>query len=83
MIAETLVILDAQDDSAVAARKTFGEKLKEARISAGRTVAECADRLGTTEDVWYKYERGDRWPRTEERFRAVAFAVGVHPKELF
>ena len=60
----------------------FGKRLEVARKTAGHSVAEAASRAGITRQSWYKMERGEQWPRSEQRLRAVAAAVSVTAAEL-
>ena len=41
----------------------FGDVLKEIRKKNGWTLAEMAERLGTTKQALSKYERGERTPK--------------------
>lgn len=57
------------------------DKLKKARIDAGLTQADLANRLGVAVITVKKWEAGDRAP-TIERLREIAKALGVKPGAL-
>lgn len=58
-----------------------GEVLKKARIDAGMTQAELAQRLGVTPQTVSQYERGIKNPKIET-LRKFADALGVTPGYL-
>jgi DNA-binding XRE family transcriptional regulator len=44
-------------------RLTPGERLRAWRKSCGRTIAQCAECIGVTDDCWVKWERSVSRPR--------------------
>ncbi len=62
--------------------KTFGVKLRAARINAGyRTAREFAEHMGIEPPAYRKYERGDASPNLTTLTR-LCQALAVSPNEL-
>ena len=61
---------------------TTGDKLLHARMDAGLTQREIADRIGVSESMIWAYERGKRKPKLETINR-FAQAIGVDPSTLY
>lgn len=60
---------------------TAAERLKRARIAAGLTQEQLAERIGTSKQGVSNAERG-KYPPTLEWLHAVAVAIGCPPSEL-
>ena len=55
---------------------TIGQRIKEARKSAGLTQRELAEKAGTATGTIQQYELGKRQPRIEQ-FQAIAYVLNV------
>lgn len=60
----------------------WGEAIREARLQAGLTQVQLAERLGCDQQDVSRYERGQAAPRDEMRMK-VAHSLGVPVGELF
>lgn len=60
---------------------SMGQHIKEARLKAGITQAELADKLGIPYQSIGQWERGLRTPKIET-LRKIAKALGIHIVEL-
>lgn len=62
--------------------KTFGKKLREARLRGGwHSAAKFAEHIGIEPPAYRKYERGDSSPSLETLTRICAH-LGVTPNDL-
>lgn len=60
---------------------TFGEKLKELRISKGWTQEELAHKIGKQRQAVIRYESGESYPRRDD-YRKLAELLGVNVNYL-
>lgn len=60
----------------------FNELLKKARVSAGLTQQQIANRVGITKSTYCGYETGKRNP-DPPRIAQLAAAIGVSPNTFF
>ena len=60
---------------------TIGEAIKDARIKAGMTQAELAERLGISPQAVSQYERGKKNPRLST-IQKFADALGIDVSDL-
>ncbi|MFY7700674.1 MAG: helix-turn-helix domain-containing protein [Burkholderiaceae bacterium] len=60
----------------------FGARLAKLRKAAGLSQAELAERLGVTQPLISRYEKGER-RMFEDLLALTATALGVTPNELF
>ncbi|TAK34538.1 MAG: helix-turn-helix domain-containing protein [Chloroflexota bacterium] len=61
----------------------FRQSLIGARLAAGLTQKQLAERIGTTQPAIARLERGERWPSVETLYRlakalGVAFVISEH-----
>ncbi len=61
---------------------TFGELTRSARIAAGFTQRELAERSGISLRTIQNYESGKRLPKQKENFAFLANALGIDEKHL-
>lgn len=62
--------------------RTFGRKLREARLQAGfRSAAKFAEHIGLEPPAYRKYERGDSSPNLETLTK-ICTHLGVTPNDL-
>lgn len=57
---------------------TIGERIRAARLRAGRSVHKSALAVGVEDRTWYRWEAGDREPgKSELRWIARVFRVST------
>lgn len=61
---------------------TLGERIRQARTSAGLTQQEAADRAGIAQSTWAGYESNTRGNTLLDRLGEIARALGVDLGEL-
>ncbi|MCQ2426879.1 MAG: helix-turn-helix domain-containing protein [Clostridia bacterium] len=61
---------------------TFAEAIRNARIKAGMTQEELADKIGVSRRTVNSYENGKSWPKNNSRYKQLAKALDVHVSTL-
>ncbi|MBP5174208.1 MAG: helix-turn-helix transcriptional regulator [Clostridia bacterium] len=56
---------------------TFSEVLRTARLKAGMSQEELAEKIGVSRRTINSYENGKSWPKNNARYRALADVLGV------
>lgn len=68
-------------DPAFARGMALGRRLEQARKTRGLTLAQVAEQLGVSKPTVWAWEKGKARP-VDERFPAIAEALGLAPEEL-
>jgi len=63
------------------AAETMGERIREARVVAGITQAQLAEKIGVSRVHLCNYERGRKWPNVEMLVR-ICKCLGTSPNQI-
>ena len=76
-----LLGLDDLENQCASPRHTNDSKIAQARMAAGLTQSQLADRLGVTPQMVGRWERGERLPKLDT-LRRIADALGIELNTL-
>lgn len=74
--------MESRQNESMRVAAQVGERIKAARMAAGLSAEDLAERLGTTKTTVCKWERAVHWP-TAPQMVAIAAVLGVDVGSLY